>query len=135
MLSEFREILYKLFFFIGFYARLSVVCSSAVLPAQTVAVVDRFAGGAGNSANGIHLFDVRAGNQRLLADVFAGIANWFVCIQADMASVMCSAKFCERRDACAVPRLRPRDAARFPANAACFSGLELALWAFRQAGV
>ncbi|KAL3078357.1 hypothetical protein niasHS_012018 [Heterodera schachtii] len=43
---------------------LSVVCSSAVLPAQTVAVVDRFAGGAGNSANGFHLFDVRAGNQR-----------------------------------------------------------------------
>ncbi|KAL3079667.1 hypothetical protein niasHS_013949 [Heterodera schachtii] len=59
----------------------------------------------------------------LLAGGFAGIANWSVCIPADEGHRALFRGF--------VPVML----CAFHANAACFSGLELALWAFRQAGI
>ncbi|KAL3079677.1 hypothetical protein niasHS_013959 [Heterodera schachtii] len=87
----------------------------------------------------------------LLAGGFAGIANWSVCIPADvMKSRLQTAPegkypngirdvfreiLREEGPRALFRGFVPVMLRAFPANAACFSGLELALWAFRQAGV
>uniref|UniRef100_A0A914I980 Mitochondrial carnitine/acylcarnitine carrier protein n=1 Tax=Globodera rostochiensis TaxID=31243 RepID=A0A914I980_GLORO len=87
----------------------------------------------------------------LMAGGFAGIANWSVCIPADvMKSRLQTAPegkyprgirdvfreiLREEGPRALFRGFVPVMLRAFPANAACFSGLELALWAFREAGI